>query len=106
MNSLKQNTRKLADTVKRAAYDEVQEVSVPGGVVEHPKHGHNAIGVAIGAPDVAACRSDVVHGQPNTASTLGYACTLFQCVIDALQPACTACYNCGNSDSVAEVTIS
>ena len=67
-------------------------ILVPGGVIEHPKHGHNAIGVAIGTPDIAACRPDVMHGQANTASTLGYACTLFQGVIDALQPANTSYY--------------
>lgn len=43
---------------------------IPGSVVEHSQHGHNAIGVAIGAPDVAACGPNVVHGQPDAASTL------------------------------------
>lgn len=64
---------------------------LPGSVIEYSEHGHNAVGVAISAPNIAPCRPDVVHGQPNTASTLGYACTLLQCVINALQPACTAC---------------
>lgn len=44
--------------------------AIPGSVIEHSQHGHNAIGVAIGAPDVAACGPNVVHGQPNAASTL------------------------------------
>lgn len=58
---------------------------VPCSVIEDTEHGHNAIGVAIGSPDVAACGSDVVHGQSNATSTLGDASTLFQRVIDALQ---------------------
>lgn len=58
---------------------------IPSCVVEDSEHGHNAIGVAICPPNVAACRSDVVHCQPNPASTLGDARTLFQCVVDALQ---------------------
>ena len=69
--------------------------TIPGSVIEYSEHGHNAIGVAIGTPDVAACGSNIVHGQPNTASTLRYACTLFQRVIDALQPACgSQCLYC------------
>jgi len=58
---------------------------VPCSVIEDTEHGHNAIGVAIGSPDVAACGSDVVHGQSNATSTLGDASTLFQRVVDALQ---------------------
>ena len=57
----------------------------PCSVIENPEHGHDAIGVAVGASDVAAGGSDVVHGQPDAASTLGYACTLFQCVVNPLQ---------------------
>lgn len=58
---------------------------IPCSVVEDPEHGHNAVGVAVGAPDVTASGSNVVHGQPNAAGTLGYASTLFQCVINPLQ---------------------
>ncbi len=58
---------------------------LPCSVIEDTEHGYNAIGVAIGPPDVAARGSDVVHGQPNATRTLGDASTLFQRVIDALQ---------------------
>lgn len=58
---------------------------LPCSVIEDTEHGYNAIGVAIGPPDVAARGPDVVHGQPNATRTLGDASTLFQRVIDALQ---------------------
>ena len=57
---------------------------VPSSIVEDSQHGDNAVGVAICASDVAASGSDVMHGQANAASTFGYACTLFESVIDAL----------------------
>ena len=59
--------------------------STPGSVIEDSQHGDNAIGIAIGASDVAAGGSDVVHGQPNATRTFGYACTFFESVIDTLQ---------------------
>lgn len=58
---------------------------LPCSVIEDTQHGYNAIGVAIGSPNVAASGPDVVHGQPNATRTLGDASTLFQRVIDALQ---------------------
>ena len=66
-------------------------LSVPGCVVEHSEHGHNAIGVPIRSSNVAACGSDVVHSKANATSTLGDACTLLQCVVNPLQSSVKPC---------------
>lgn len=54
------------DSSGRAEHLHISTVMVkqntPGSVIEHSQHGYNAIGVAIGAPDVAACGPNVVHG--------------------------------------------
>ncbi len=56
----------------------------PCSVIEHPQHRDNAVGVAIGAPDVASDGTNVVDGKPDAPSGLGDAGALLQGVIDAL----------------------
>jgi len=41
----------------------------PGSVVEHPQHGDNAVGGAVGAADVTAGGTDAVRRQTNTTWT-------------------------------------
>lgn len=46
----------------------------PGSVIENPEHGHNAVGCAIGATDVAASGTDAMDGQPDTTCTQHACC--------------------------------
>merc|ERR1719470_615246 len=59
-------------------------VHVPGGVVEDPEHGDQAVAVAIGTGNIGSSSSDTVHVQTNTSSRLGDEGTLLQGVVDAL----------------------
>ena len=59
-------------------------VHVAGRVVEHLQHGHEAVGGAVGALDVAAGGAHVVHGQPDAAGALRDQRAVLQRVVDAV----------------------
>mmetsp|Transcript_989 Transcript_989/g.1567 ORF Transcript_989/g.1567 Transcript_989/m.1567 type:complete len:407 (+) Transcript_989:1659-2879(+) len=58
-------------------------IHISGSVIEDAQHGHNTVGLAVGATDVAASGANVVNGQPNATCTLGDSGTLLEGVIDA-----------------------
>ena len=64
------NVSKATLGSKKSSHGVHVKTKIPGSVIEHSQHGHNAIGVAIGASDVAACGPNVVHGQSDPTSTL------------------------------------
>ena len=57
-------------------------VHVPRRVVEDPEHGHEAVGVPVGASDVAAGGPHVVHADADAACALGDERALLQRLVD------------------------
>lgn len=57
-------------------------VDVAGRVIEHAEHGDDAVGRAVGAPDVGADGADVVDRQADASGGLGNAGALLERVID------------------------
>ena len=51
-------------------------------IVENSKHGHNAIGVAVGTRDIATSSPDIVNVESDSTGTLGDHSASFQSVIN------------------------
>merc|ERR1719500_1454665 len=59
-------------------------VDIPGGVVEDPEHGDQAVAVTISTGNIGTSGSNAVHVQANTSSRLRDEGALLQGVVDAL----------------------
>ena len=59
-------------------------VHITGGVIEHTQHGNQAIGCAVGASNIRSLGAHIVQAQANATSALADFCTLFECVINAI----------------------